>query len=105
MDDWDDEDDEDIWDDEEEDFAEPPLRAIPQAITAILDVLPAVERESILKAIESGADPLEIIGRIDQAFKRIVPGPRSPSRPGRSRNEKKQDTSAPGQEPVQGSLF
>jgi hypothetical protein len=101
---WDDEDDEGIWDDEE-DLDEPPLKAIPEAISAILDVLPAAERERILSAIESGADPLEIIGRIDQAVKRIAHGPRSPSRPGTGRNDKKRETAGPGQEPVQGNLF
>ena len=101
--DWDEEDDEDIWD--EEDFDGPPLKAIPEAIAAILDILPAAERERILKAIESGADPLEIIDRIDQAVKRIAPGPRSPSRAGRSSNDKKRDNAGSGQEPVQGRLF
>jgi hypothetical protein len=103
VDDWDDEEDEDIWD--EEDFDGPPLKAIPEAIAAILDVLPLADRERILKAIENGADPLEIMGRIDQAVKRIAPGPRPPSRPGRGRNDKKRETAGPGQEPVQGSLF
>jgi hypothetical protein len=110
VDDWDDEEDEDIWD-EEEDFDGSPLKAIPQAIAAILEALPVAESQRILKAIERGEDPLEIIGRIDQAVKRVAPGPRSrafkwkPSRPGNDCNDKKRATARPSQEPAQGSLF
>ncbi len=104
VDDWDDDDDEDIWD-EEEDFDEAPLEAIPEAIAAILDVLPMTERERILKAIERGEDPLDIIGRIDQAVKSSTAGPRSASRPGRNNKYKKQDDAGRGEGPVQGSLF
>jgi hypothetical protein len=111
VDEWDDEDDEELWDEEDDDLDGSPIEEIPAVLAAIIEELPPAERRQILKAIDAGENPLKVLDRIGQAVRKLSPSQRSraskwkPPRPVASSNDKNREKNAPDQQPVQGSLF
>ncbi|MGC8549486.1 MAG: hypothetical protein ACP5M4_07280 [Acidobacteriaceae bacterium] len=109
------------WDDDDEDdeeFDDSAVEGLPGVFASIVEMLPPLERQRIVEMIESGADPLEVIDRIDEAVRKISsragfgrgkPSSSPSSTANRSKKNRRsvagQTGSAPEQQPEQSKLF